>query len=495
VTTTERDGQRSDHAPVRRRRVAGGSVVLWGGTVAIGMSTAVLLAILSRHHSVNFAALSAILGLSFVISLIPSGVQLRAATLAADGFALPRFSPRFLGTLAVGGVAISPVLALVLKVPVLAVIFIVAQLVAALPLAVQRGALIGVHRFGALGSNMGLESGIRMVVGAIAGLTLGIAGLAGALALATATALLVLPRRPLDTDGVERPQTSLFNVSVTLVLLGLFVQMDVLLAPSGLTPRAAKLYDLAATPSKGVYIALLAIGSIIFPFVRLNASRRLIVKAAAGTLVLGLVVTGVLLALRHVIGIVLDQPAPSFLLLALLGSAMAVAGTTSVFINAGVARGVARPWPPPAMGMAVMIVCWALRPTATTFAVTFLLAQCGALAISSWVTLMGRRGAPTNATLVESEALLAPVSVWNGPPCVGELVHTLSPHYSTPRPGRFSTLGRSAVQPRSRNGTADGTGRDGPSARQLVAEMSPFYADQMAGRTPVSGGRPSRFGR
>ena len=136
--------------------------------------------------------------------------------------------------------------------------------------------------------------------------------------------------------------------------------MDVLWAPSGLTPHAAKVYDLAATPSKGVYIALLAIGSIIFPFVRLNPSRRLIVKAAGGTLALGLAVTGVLVALRHVIGIVLNQPAPSFLLLALLGGAMAVAGTTSVFINAGVARGVARPWPPPAMGMVVMIVCWSL---------------------------------------------------------------------------------------------------------------------------------------
>jgi len=272
TVVTEQGGEStSDHAS-RRRRMAGGSVVLWGGTVAIGMSTAVLLAILSRHHSVRFTALSAILGLSFVISLIPSGVQLRAATLAADGSALPRFSPRFLGTLAAGGIVLSPLVALVLKVPVLAVIFIVAQLIAALPLAVQRGALIGVHRFGALGSNMGLESSIRVVVGAVAGLTLGIAGLAGALALATCTALVVLPRRPMNNEGVDRPKTSLVNASITLVLLGLFVQMDVLLAPSGLAPRAAKVYDLAATPSKGVYIALLAIGSIIFPFVRRRSS-------------------------------------------------------------------------------------------------------------------------------------------------------------------------------------------------------------------------------
>jgi len=414
--------------------MAGGSVVLWGGTVAIGMSTAILLALLSRHHSVKFTALSAILGLSFVISLIPSGVQLRAATLAADGSALPRFSPRFLGTLAAGGIVVSPLVALVLRVPVLAVIFIVAQLVAALPLAVQRGALIGVHRFGALGANMGLESGIRVVVGAVAGLTLGIAGLAGALALATATALVVLPRRPLNTTGVDRPKTSLMNASVTLVLLGLFVQMDVLLAPSGLAPRAAKVYDLAATPSKGVYIALLAIGSIIFPFVRLSASRRLIVHAAAVTLALGLVVTAVLLALRHLIGVVLDQPAPSFLLLAVLGTAMAVGGTTSVFINAGVARGVARPWPPPALGMLVVVVCWAFRPSATGFALAFLAAQTGTLLLSAWVTLKGRRGSSLPTMVADPSTV--PTFTVEDPPSARELVLAMSPYYALPPPGR-----------------------------------------------------------
>ena len=432
--------------------MAGGSVVLWGGTVAIGMSTAVLLAILSRHHSVRFTALSAILGLSFVISLIPSGVQLRAATLAADGSALPRFSPRFLGTLAAGGIVVSPLVALVLKVPVLAVIFIVAQLVAALPLAVQRGALIGVHRFGALGSNMGLESSIRVVVGAVAGLTLGIAGLAGALALATGTALVVLPRRPLNNEGVDRPKTSLVNASITLVLLGLFVQMDVLLAPSGLAPRAAKVYDLAATPSKGVYIALLAIGSIIFPFVRLSTSRRLIVHAAAATFALGLVVTGMLLVLRHVIGAVLDQPTPSFLLLAVLGTAMAVGGTTSVFINAGVARGVARPWPPPAVGMLVVIVCWSVRPSATAFAYAFLAAQTGTMLLSGWVTLKGRRGSSLSdgsAAVASSSAdasaagpAVVPAPAVEDLPSARELVLAMSPHYALPPPGRWSVLPR-----------------------------------------------------
>jgi hypothetical protein len=434
TVVAEQSGELTGGPASRRRRIAGGSVVLWGATVAIGMSTAILLAVLSRHHAVRFTALSAILGLSFVISLIPSGVQLRAATLAADGSALPRFTPRALSILAAGGIAVSPLVALVLRVPVLAVVFIVGQLVAALPLAIRRGALIGVHRFGALGANMGLESGIRVVVGALAGLTLGITGLAGALALATATALVVIPRRPLNTEGVDRPKTSLMNASVTLVLLGLFVQMDVLLAPSGLGPRAAKAYDLAATPSKGVYIALLAIGSIIFPFVRLSASRRLIVKAAAVTFALGLVVTGVLLVSRHLIGVVLDQPDPSVVLLALLGTAMAVGGTTSVFINAGVARGVARPWPPPAMGIVVVVVCWTVRPSATGFAFAFLAAQTGTMLLSGWVTLRGRRGSFTST--MASEPSTIPTPTVEEPPSVRELVYAMSPYYALPPPAR-----------------------------------------------------------
>jgi hypothetical protein len=396
------------------RSVASGGAILWGGTVAFGASTAVLLAILSRHHSVNFSALSALLGLSFVMALVPSGVQLRAAALVADGFAVPRMSARFLATVTAVGFALSPLLGLVLRVPAVAVGLIVIQLVVALPLAARCGGLIGAHRFEALGVNMVIESAVRVGLGALGGLTLGIPGLAGGLAMGTIVALLALPSGPADSDAVKRPMTSLFNASITLVLLGFFVQMDVLMAPSGLSHSGATFYDLAALPSKGVYIVLLAAGPMIFPFVRRNASPKLILLAAGGTLLFGLLVTAVLLPLRHLIGILLDQATPSLLLMALLGSAMAAAGTTAVLLNAGVARGVARPWPPLVLGMISIAAVWASRPSATTFAVTVLGAQVGTMVLSACVTTMGRRGAvvaSSRALVAEEPAPALPVAL------------------------------------------------------------------------------------
>lgn len=389
------------------RRVASGGAILWGGTVAFGASTAVLLAILSRHHSVSFAALSALLGLSFVMALVPSGVQLRAAALVADGFAVPRISARFLATVTAVGFALSPIIGLILRVPAVAVALITIQLVVALPLASRSGALIGVHRFEALGVNMVIESAARVGLGALGGLTLGIPGLAGGLALATIVALIALPSVPPDSNAVERPTTSLFNASVTLVLLGFFVQMDVLMAPSGLTHAGATYYDLAALPSKGVYIVLLAAGPMVFPFVRRNASAKLILLAASGTLLFGLMVTAVLLPLRHVIGIVLNQATPSLLLMAVLGSAMAAAGTSAVLLNAGVARGVARPWPPLALGMIAITVSWASHPSAITFALTVLGAQTGTMLLCACVTTMGRRRAVDQNTRTLTDSGLA----------------------------------------------------------------------------------------
>ena len=409
VTATEPETS----AVGRRRSVASGGVILWGGTIAFGVSTALLLAVLSRHHAVGLAALSALLGLSFVISLIPSGVQLRAAALVADGLAIPRVSARFLGTITVIGIAFSPVLSLVLRVPVLAVALVVAQLVLALPLAARRGALIGVHRFAALGCNMVIEGGVRIALGVLGGLLLGITGVAGALALATGVALVTLPTSPPESEAVRRPMTSLFNASITLVLLGFFVQMDVLMAPSGLTHAGATYYDLAAIPSKGVYFVLAAAGPMVFPFVRRNASPHLIIYAAVGTLAFGLAVTVVLLPFRQVVGIVLGQPSPSLLLIVLLGSAMAGAATTTVLLNAGVARGVARPWPPLVLGMVAVTACWATRPSATIFALTFLAAQSVAMLLSAWVALMGQRGTLTSLSAVVSdeEALGAVASI------------------------------------------------------------------------------------
>ena len=448
------------------RSLASGGIILWGATIAIGVSTALLLAVLSRHHAVSFASLSALLGLTFVISLIPSGVQLRAAAMVADGFATPVMSARYLGIVAAIGVVLSPLLGLVLRVPILAVNLLVLQLIVALPLACRRGALIGVHRFGALGANMVFESGFRVVLGVVGGLTLGITGLAAALMLATAVALVVLPTTPPDVDAVQRPMTSLFNASIALILLGFFVQMDVLMAPSGLTHFAATRYDLAAIPSKGVYIVLLAAGPMVFPFVRRNASSRLIVLAAGATVMIGLLVTAVLLPLRHLIGIALGRPAPSLLLLGILGGAMAVAGGTSVLVNAGVARGIARPWPPLVIGMLGVTVCWATRPSAVAFALSVLVAQSAALVLSLWVTLRGRRGAVLLGTVPE-----APLPSSEEPPSVRELVYSLSPYYAAQEEeqGAWWKRLKGARRARPRDLVSRGQAGSGPPRRPTAS--------------------------
>ncbi len=73
------------------RRSAVGGAVLWAGTVAYGGSTVALLAVLSRYSSnTAFSAVAALLGLAFVVLLIPSGITLRSASLVADGRPPPR---------------------------------------------------------------------------------------------------------------------------------------------------------------------------------------------------------------------------------------------------------------------------------------------------------------------------------------------------------------------------------------------------------------------
>ena len=67
-------------------------------------------------------------------------------------------------------------------------------------------------------------------------------------------------------------------------------------------------YDLAAVPSKGVYLALLAIGPLIFPSVRGRPDRRLVLGAASVALAFGAACAGALVLGRHLIADVLGRP-------------------------------------------------------------------------------------------------------------------------------------------------------------------------------------------
>ena len=148
----------------------------------------------------------------------------------------------------IAGAAISPLLGYFLEVPVLAVDFISAQVIVAIPLAVRRGDLIAMQGFGALGGNYFLESGARILLGSLLGLAWGVNGLTLGIALATLVAMVALPHRTAVLTAKPRPITSLINTWLTLVLLGIFVQLDILIAPSGMSKTMATRYDLAAVP-------------------------------------------------------------------------------------------------------------------------------------------------------------------------------------------------------------------------------------------------------
>jgi GT2 family glycosyltransferase len=358
-----------------------GSAVLWVGTVAYGASTVALLAVLSRQSS-KFTSVAALLGLAFVVSLVPAGLTLRSASLVADGRPPPALPTRSALTITAVSLAAAPVLAYLLHVAVLAAAVITIQMVVAIPLAVRQGALLGRHRFEALGVNLVIEGVARFALGASAGVLLGVTGLALGLCAGTVIALLVLPEWRNDVALRDRPRTSLSATSTSLALLGLFVQLDVLIAPSVLSRNGATAYDLAAVPSKGVYLALLAIGPLIFPSARGRPDRRLVLGAASAALGLGVACTGLLAGGRHLMGAVLGRAPASPLELVLLGLAMALAGITGIAISAGIARGARHPWPPLALGIVCMLSIWPLRPSPLAFSVVVLASQALATVLS-----------------------------------------------------------------------------------------------------------------
>jgi hypothetical protein len=342
------------------------------------------------HHR-GFAGLSTLFGLLFVASLIPSGIPLRAAALIVDGSQPLRLRARHFVGLGLFGAACSPLVAIALRLPVLAVIFVAAQILVALQLAIRRGSLIAERRFSAMGVNLLLEGGSRIVLGTAAGLLWGMTGLAAAIAVTTAIAMVTVPVHEVHSGAVPRPITSMLHTWLALVLLGLFVQLDVLLAPSGLSRVAANLYDLAAVPSKGIYLLLAAVSTFIFPHVRVHARSRTVVLAALATLGLGIAATGALLPLRHFVSQIVGQNIASAGLLAILGVSMSLAGATGIVIYGGIALGVARPWPPLLPGIACLLIVWSTRPTADQFGVVVLSAQAGTLLLTTWFCLIRLR--------------------------------------------------------------------------------------------------------
>jgi hypothetical protein len=383
--------------PPTTRATAAGGAALWFGMLVFGGSTVALLAVLSRHpHRTTFSALAALLSAAFVVSLIPSGVSLRSASLVADGRPLPQIRVGQATLLGAASLALAPLFAFLLHVPVAAMAFVSLQMVVFIPLAIKQGAYLALHRYRALGLNFVLEGGARFAIGAVAGLTLGVTGLAAGLCVGTAVALLALPYPHSDVSLQDRPRTSIIDTSLSLALLGLYVQLDVLIAPSVVARGDVTAYDLAAVPSKGVYLMLLAAGPFVFPFVRRlgGGGKRFVVTTASAALAVGLVFAGVLVAARPLIALILGRPEAGLVELSLLGAAMAIAGVTGVVVNSSVARGVNRPWPPLVLGIATLLFCWPFRPNAMDFAIVVLVSQGITCVLSLAICLWGRQHEP-----------------------------------------------------------------------------------------------------
>jgi hypothetical protein len=203
----------------------------------------------------------------------------------------------------------------------------------------------------------------------------------------------------------------LIDTSLSLALLGLYVQFDVLIAPSIVARGSATAYDLAAVPSKGVYLILLAAGPLVFPFVRRHESgRQIVIRTALVAFAVGLFFTAALVAARPLIADVLDRPKAGFLILGLLGLAMTFGGVTAMVINAGVARGIKHPWPPLVMGIATLLLCWPFRPSTIDFSIVLLVSQAVVCLLSIAICLWGRQrrtddSATTDAPLQQLESL------------------------------------------------------------------------------------------
>ena len=183
---------------------------------------------------------------------------MRCAALVADGQPVPKMTRGRSALLILLALSLSPLLGAALHLPTVAVGFIALQMVAGIVLARMQGAMLGAHRFYALGINQALEGVARAGLGVWLGITWGLDGLALAMFASTVVAIVTLPPQPPIATTYERPATSLFHSSLALALLGVFVQLDLLLVPSAFTTAQATQYDLAAVPSKAVYLGLAA---------------------------------------------------------------------------------------------------------------------------------------------------------------------------------------------------------------------------------------------
>ena len=127
--------------------------------VAVAGSTFVVLAVLSHHFGAGeLSAASVVLGLITVVAVVPGAVQLRSTAVAAAGTESVRPPWRVAAGAGATLAVVSPLLAAMLSVPVVAVLLVAVELLFAVPLSVARGTLIGRGELGMAGLSFALEA-------------------------------------------------------------------------------------------------------------------------------------------------------------------------------------------------------------------------------------------------------------------------------------------------------------------------------------------------
>jgi hypothetical protein len=365
----------------RAPRLAHGATVFWTGMLAFGLSAVCVLAVLSQELGRGgLAGPSAVLGLSLVTAVLPGALQLGAAAAASRGErpGLP-WRPVITATLAL--IVLAPALGPLLALPALAVALVALQLPAASLLASVRGELIGSGRQAAAGASLALEAAGRLLAGVPLGLAWGSSGLAAALLIASAAALVVA--RPSSCRGQSSERLAATLVPVGLVVL--LTNADLLLAGRALGPQA-DLFDASAVPAKGVFLALFAASWLVVPDARERHGRALL-RPALLTVAGGALLTAALVAFGPLVELLLGRGEPEPSLLILLGLAMAFAAGASVCVNMLVARGV-RPWTGAALAALAIVTLALLDPAPIEFAAGVMGAQ--ALAFLAGLRLLWR---------------------------------------------------------------------------------------------------------
>jgi hypothetical protein len=364
--------------------------LFWLGTIVFGSSSFAVLAALSHLLAPGrLAEASAVFGLAFVLAVIPSAVQLRAAALVPSGGDAGSVPWRPVLAVAVCVLVAAPVLGSVLAISPLAIALLTVQIVPAVVVGARRGVLIGNRRLSVVAANLGLDACCRLVGGVSMGYAFGGPGLAGALLVATWITMVLVPAPKGGVGERGGSVTPFVSTMASLGMLMLLANVDVIVAPAALGPSAAGQYALAAIPAKGVFGALLAAGWLAVPRARSRRRATETLTPALFTVLVGVALAATLVVLRPVVATVLGGAAPGQKMLLVLGVAMALASGTSVCVHMAVARGARWPWPPLITAVVAVALVAAGHPTPMALATSVLAAHAAALVAS--LVIMARR--------------------------------------------------------------------------------------------------------